>query len=135
VLGVMVLVYLSEHRALELIHKLAKRASRKAAIAVSALALAESALISVQPRRFALGISVTCIAWGMQAVGLAYLLSLMGSGLPLLMTIFIFFFATLAGAASMIPGGLGSAEATMIGLLTLNGAGSAQAMIFENRYL
>ena len=42
---------------------------------------------------------------------------------------------TLAGAASMIPGGLGSAEATMIGLLTLNGAGSAQAMIFENRYL
>ena len=28
----------------------------------------------------------------------------------------------------MIPGGLGSQEATMIGLLTLNGVGSAQAI-------
>ena len=44
------------------------------------------------------------------------------------MTVFIFFFATLAGAASMIPSGLGSQEATMIGLLMLNGVGSAQAI-------
>ena len=48
--------------------------------------------------------------------------------MPLFMTVFIFFFATLAGAASMIPGGLGSLEATMIGLLTLNGVGSAEAI-------
>jgi uncharacterized protein (TIRG00374 family) len=128
VLGVMLVIYRQEHRALELMHKLAERVSRKAAFAVSALALAESALICVQPRRFAMGIAVTCIAWGMQAVALAYLLTLMDSGLPLLMAIFIFFFATLAGAASMIPGGLGSQEATMIGLLTLNGVGSAQAI-------
>ena len=52
----------------------------------------------------------------------------MGSDLPLFVTVFIFFFATLAGAASMIPGGLGSQAAPMIGLLTLNGVGSAQAI-------
>ena len=127
-LGGMLLLYLQEHRALELVQKLAERVSRKAALAVSALALAESALVCVQPRRFALGVAVTCVAWGMQAVGLAYMLSLLGSDLPLLLTVFIFFFATLAGAASMIPGGLGSQEATMIGLLMLNGVGSAQAI-------
>jgi uncharacterized membrane protein YbhN (UPF0104 family) len=45
------------------------------------------------------------------------------------MTVFIFFFATLAGAASVIPGGLGSQEAMMMGLLTLNAKGNAQANV------
>lgn len=61
VLGVMLLVYFQEHRALELIHKLAESVSRKTALAVSALALVESALICVQPRRFALGSAATTI--------------------------------------------------------------------------
>jgi len=65
----------------------------------------------------------------LQAVGFAYMLSLMGSDLSLPMTVFIFFFATLAGAASMIPGGLGRQEAMMMGLLTLNGTGNAQANV------
>ena len=64
----------------------------------------------------------------MQAVALACMLSLVCNDVPLFMTVFIFFFATLAGAASMISGGLGSLEATMIGLLTLNGVGSAEAI-------
>jgi uncharacterized protein (TIRG00374 family) len=128
VLGVMLLVYFQRHRALDLIHKLAERVSRKAAIAISARALAESVLICLQPRRFALGVAITCAAWTMQALGLAYMLSLLGSELSLSMTVFIFFFSTLAGAASMIPGGLGSQEATMIGLLTLNGVTTAPAI-------
>ena len=53
---------------------------------------------------------------------------LLSSGLPLLMTVFIFFFATPAGADSIIPGGLCSQAATMIGLPTPNGVGSAQAI-------
>jgi len=128
VIGLMMVIYFREHAALELIQKLAKRVSRKSTIAVSALVLAESTLFCIQPHRFALGVAVTCAAWGMQAVGLAYMLRLLDSDLPFFMTVFIFFFATLAGAASMIPGGLGSQEATMIGLLMLNGVGSAQAV-------
>jgi len=57
---------------------------------------------------------------GIEAAALAYMLSLLGSDPPLFVTVFIFFFATLAGAASMIVSGLGSQEATTVGLLTLN---------------
>jgi glycosyltransferase 2 family protein len=128
VLAIMVLIYMQEHRVLELVEKFAQRLSRKAAIAVSARALAESALVCLRPARFAFGVAITCIAWGLQALALAYLLSRLGTDLPLALTVFIFFFSTLIGAASLIPSGLGSQEATMIALLTLNGVDRAEAV-------
>ena len=127
-LSLLLLIYGQEHRALALIQKLAEGLSRKASIALSTRALAESALLCLRPHRLAFGVAVTCIAWGIQGLSLAYLLSLLGSDLPLALAVFIFFFATLVGAASMIPSGLGSQEATMIALLTLNGVDGAHAV-------
>jgi uncharacterized protein (TIRG00374 family) len=128
VLLVMAVVYVHEHRVVALVEKLGERVSRKASIAVSARAFAESVLVCLRPRRFAFGVAITCIAWGLQALALAYLLSRLGADFPLELTIFIFFFSTLVGAASMIPSGLGSYEATMIALLTLNGVDRAEAV-------
>ena len=43
------------------------------------------------------------------------------SALTMLQAIFVFTFAIIVGAVSMLPGGLGSAEATMVGLLVALG--------------
>jgi uncharacterized protein (TIRG00374 family) len=128
VLAVVVMVYMHERRVLGLIEKVAQRISRKTAIAVSARALAESALVCLRPRRFAFGVAITSIAWGLQALALAYLLARLDTDLALPLTVFIFFFSTLVGAASLIPSGLGSQEAAMIALLTLNGVDRAEAV-------
>jgi uncharacterized protein (TIRG00374 family) len=128
VLALMTIVYLKEHRVLHVIERLAERVSRRTSLAVSARALAESALMCLRPGRFAFGVAITCVAWGLQGLALAYLLSRLGSDLPVALSVFIFFFSTLVGAASLIPSGLGSQEATMIGLLTLNGIDPPEAV-------
>ena len=61
-------------------------------------------------------------AWAAEAVG--FYLVLMGLGVEpslrvLLLAVFIFGFAAIAGFATFLPGGLGVAEGTMVGLLVL----------------
>jgi len=124
----MLLVYIQEQRVLGVIEKLAQRVWRGTALAVSARSLAESALLCLRPRRFALGVAVSCLAWGLQGLALAWLLSRFGTELPVALTVFFFFFSTLVGAASMIPSGIGSQEATLIGLLALYGVATASAI-------
>ncbi|MCM2131862.1 lysylphosphatidylglycerol synthase transmembrane domain-containing protein [Larsenimonas rhizosphaerae] len=53
------------------------------------------------------------LAWGMTSLSLVYLLHVLGVGVPLNEAISIYPLAMLAGAASMIPGGLGSTEAVI----------------------
>jgi uncharacterized protein (TIRG00374 family) len=124
----MFLIYIQEQRVLGIVEKLAQRISRKSVLAVSARSLAESALLCLRPRRFALGVAVSCLAWGLQGLALTCLLARLGAELPVGLTVFFFFFATLVGAASMIPSGIGSQEATLIGLLALYGVDTASAI-------
>ncbi len=61
-------------------------------------------------------------AWGAESVG--FYLVLVGLGVPdsrrlLLLAVFIFGFAAIAGFATLLPGGLGVAEGTIVGLLVL----------------
>jgi uncharacterized protein (TIRG00374 family) len=128
ILAVMILVYVQERRVLAGIEKLAQRVFRNGVFAVSTRSLVESALLCLRPRRFVLGVSVSCVAWGLQGLVLAYLLSRLGAELPVALTVFFFFFSTLVGAASMIPSGIGSQEATLIGLLALYGVDTASGV-------
>jgi uncharacterized protein (TIRG00374 family) len=128
ILVLMLLVYIQEQRVLRFVEKLAQRISRKTVFAVSARSLAESALLCLRPRRFALGVAVSCLAWGLQGFALTCLLARLGIELPLALTVFLFFFSTLVGAASMIPSGIGSQEATLIGLLALYGVDTASGI-------
>jgi uncharacterized protein (TIRG00374 family) len=61
-----------------------------------------------------------CLAFGLVLYGL-------GWPIPLARAAFIYAFATLAGALSMLPGGIGAAEASMTGLLLLIQVPRAQA--------
>jgi uncharacterized protein (TIRG00374 family) len=59
------------------------------------------------------------LGWLCDCVALHWLLIDLGTDVTLHQSIFVFAFAMLVGAVSMLSGGLGGTEATMVGLLTL----------------
>lgn len=63
---------------------------------------------------------LSLLAWGFEGAGFYLVInSFPGVELPLYSALFIYAFAILIGAVSMIPGGLGATEGTMTGLLVL----------------
>ena len=61
------------------------------------------------------------IGWLAEAYAFHLLLAWMDAGIGLWLAMAIFVFATLAGGLTGAPGGLGGAEAAMVGLLAING--------------
>lgn len=61
------------------------------------------------------------VGWLAEGYAFHLLLEWMGADVPLWSAIGIFIFATLAGGLTGAPGGLGGAEAAMVGLLALQG--------------
>ena len=83
------------------------------------------------PRVLALSLGLGAIGWTSEGVSFFLLLRALdpGAGLGVAACVFIFVFAMLVGAVSFLPGGLGSTEATMIGLLTLQGVPLSTAIV------
>lgn len=67
------------------------------------------------------GMLLGLISWGAEGVGLYVILQALNSEISLHMAVGIYALAILVGALSFIPGGLGSTEAAMGGLLLLVG--------------
>jgi len=67
-------------------------------------------------------------AWGATGLAFHYVLGQVVGETSLATALFIYTFSILVGGLSFLPGGLGSAEATMIGLLLMHGAGHPQAV-------
>lgn len=61
-------------------------------------------------------------AWGIASLSFVMLLKHLGVLMPILSALAIYPLAMLAGAASMLPGGIGSTEATIVVLLSIFGA-------------
>lgn len=68
----------------------------------------------------AMGLSIGVLAWFAEGFGFWWLLGALGYPLPIATAVFIYAFAMLVGGLSFLPGGLGSSEAVMVGLLVLN---------------
>ena len=66
-------------------------------------------------------------AWFFECLAFALVFYGLGWPVPLAKATFIYAFATLAGALSMLPGGIGAAEASLTGLLLLIQVPKAQA--------
>jgi uncharacterized protein (TIRG00374 family) len=64
---------------------------------------------------------ISAIAWFLECLGLYLVIKGFGQSINVTQSAFIFSFASLAGAISMVPGGLGVAEATISGLLQFFG--------------
>lgn len=68
-------------------------------------------------------------AWGLTAYSFVLLLDHLGESVPALLALSIYPAAILVGAASMLPGGIGSTEATLVVLLVGVGVSVAGATI------
>jgi len=61
------------------------------------------------------GTAVSFLSWGLEILAVYLCVIASGAEVRFLVTVFVFAAATLGGVLSMLPGGLGSAEALMIG--------------------
>jgi uncharacterized protein (TIRG00374 family) len=64
---------------------------------------------------------LSAFAWFFECIGMYLVILGFNESINITLATFIFSFASLAGAVSMIPGGLGVAEVTMSGLLQFFG--------------
>ncbi|MBI5680178.1 MAG: flippase-like domain-containing protein [Methanobacterium sp.] len=72
---------------------------------------------TMQPKNL-VGMSfLSVFAWFFECLALYFVIIGFGQSISLIISTFVFSFASLAGAVSMIPGGLGIAEATTSGML------------------
>ncbi|MGF1563201.1 MAG: YbhN family protein [Geminicoccaceae bacterium] len=85
-----------------------------------------SALFKPNVVVIALGLSL--LGWTLECAAAYWAARAVGIDVSFLETTFVFCFAILVGALSMLPGGLGSAEATMIGLFVAFGASPQTAL-------
>lgn len=79
--------------------------------------------------KYLIGMSaISVFAWFFECMALFMVTEGFNQSIGIVLSTFIFSFASLAGAVSMIPGGLGIAEATLSGLLVFFGLKSTTAV-------
>lgn len=71
---------------------------------------------------------LSAFAWFFECLALYFVIMGFGQSIGVILSTFVFSFATLIGAISMIPGGLGVAEATISGMLQYFGLTSADSV-------
>ena len=79
------------------------------------------------PRVLALAVPLSVAAWFLEGLSLWLILDALGVDLPIYQAVALYALATLAGAISLLPGGLGSTEAVMVGLLVAASASGSVA--------
>lgn len=74
-----------------------------------------------------LGLMISLVGWGAEALAFHAVLRFMGESVPLMTSVGIYGLAITVGAISFLPGGLGGTEAVMIILLGVAGVSTADA--------
>jgi uncharacterized protein (TIRG00374 family) len=82
-----------------------------------------------RPLDILVGALLGLIAWTLTSLSFVYLLDHLDLELPVLESLAIYPLSMLVGAASMLPGGLGSTEATIVALLSLYTADLSLAVL------
>ena len=81
------------------------------------------------PRIFLPALALGTVGWCSEGLSFYVLLHMLGAAPNPLACMFIFSFSMLVGAISVLPGGLGSTEATMVGLLASQGVPFETALV------
>ena len=74
------------------------------------------------------GLCFGVLAWTAEAAALCYVLHLLGYDIGIITAAFVYGFSLVIGGITLLPGGLGGAELTMMQLLILNGVSAAVAV-------
>jgi len=90
--------------------------------------LYESAYTLFGLKNVLIAVLISVISWFFECLALFFVLKGFGVDASLLVSTFVFSFSTIAGALSMIPGGLGVAEGSITGLLVIDGISKAIAV-------
>jgi uncharacterized protein (TIRG00374 family) len=77
---------------------------------------------------FLISVCLGVLGWGAEGVAFYFMLQWMGMDTTLLFALFVYSLSMLAGALSFLPGGLGGAEAVMLGLLLWHGMPNPDAV-------
>jgi uncharacterized membrane protein YbhN (UPF0104 family) len=80
------------------------------------------------PGTFGAALLLGVAAWGLEGLALGVLLQGLGAPVPWPTAVAAFSAGTLAGVVSLLPGGLGTTEAGMVGLLVAQGVGHEAAV-------
>ncbi len=79
--------------------------------------------------KYLVGMSLLAVlAWFLECLSIFFVIQGFGQSISLVLSIFLYSFASIVGAVSLIPGGLGVAEATLSGLLVIFGFSSSIAV-------
>ena len=95
---------------------------------MSLLGLIQNTQSLFSPKVLSTTVLFSIIGWAAECYAFWFLLQELGQTISLTSATFIFAFATLVGALSMLPGGLGSAEAVMMALLLALGIPTPTAL-------
>lgn len=87
----------------------------------------ESAYMLFRLRILGVAVIISVVSWGFECLAMYFILGGFGVNASVLFSTFVFSFSSLAGAISMIPGGLVVAEGSFAGLLILAGISKAIA--------
>ncbi|MBN1449136.1 MAG: flippase-like domain-containing protein [Bacteroidetes bacterium] len=88
----------------------------------------DSMYIMLRPRPLLVSIILSVIAWFFECFGYYIVLSVFETPPTMLKATFIYAFSTIVGAVSMLPGGLGTTEGSLTGLVQLAGASKEVAV-------
>ncbi len=77
--------------------------------------------VLLSARNLLFGVGLGIIAWFCECLGFALVLSGFGIEQTLVDATFIYSFATMLGAATLMPGGLGTTEGSMLAWLVYRG--------------
>jgi uncharacterized protein (TIRG00374 family) len=91
--------------------------------------MVDAVWLLMRPVPLLAGGGIALAAWSCEALAFHYLIGRLGIESSLLISFSIYGLSTLAGALSMLPGGLGSVEAVMAFLLTRLGAPMSAATV------
>ena len=105
------------------------RVPKLAGLVEKSLRLLDAGSRSLKPTPFLVGIAIVLLAWGCEGCAFHLLIRGFGVKVGLVTSCSIYALATLAGALSALPGGLGSFEVVMVLLLTRLGLAAGQATL------
>lgn len=117
-----IFVVLSSGRLLRKLHGVTRGNSRLPTMARHLFEILLEARRCQSPKLLSVATWLSFVAWSAEAWAFSLILQWMGLQVSLYFAVFVYAISMLAGALSFMPGGLGGAEAVMIGLLTVSGA-------------
>lgn len=120
-------IVLSNKRLLTRMHQAIRGVSRPSTLLRHLLEILIQARRCHSPGLLLGATSLSLVAWAAEAWAFHLILHWMGLDVPWAFAVFVYAVSMLAGALSFMPGGLGGAEAVMLGILLMAGAALPEA--------